>query len=109
MIEVPGDMTPEEFDRMIARHVRQLGEHCLGVAIVAIRSEDLGGSGVYYRTAGNSHAAEKAVSDFADRCRIRRETRFKMEAEEELGPMIFGPIEPPDPPQLPGDEWKDPQ
>lgn len=101
-MDLPPDMAPDEFDRMITRHLRQLAEHCLGVAIVCLRVEDGGKSGVYFRTGGNAHAAEKAVEDFAEERRIRRETRFRKRAEAE-----FEASNPPPPrDDDPGESWK---
>lgn len=99
-MELPPDLPPEDFDKIVARHARQLGEHALAVVVVAVRNEDGGASGIYFRTSGNHHAAEKAAEDFAARSRIRREVRYRLEAEGEL----LG--EEPPPPSLPGDEWK---
>jgi hypothetical protein len=96
------DLTPDKLDAMVKRHARQLGEHVLAVAVIAIRTEEAGASGVYFRTAGNHHAAEKAAEDFVNRARIRREVRYRREAEDELDSQSFGD----DPPPLPGDEWK---
>jgi len=97
------DLPPDKFDAMVKRHARQLGEHSLAV-VVAIRTEDPGAPGVYFRTAGNHHAAEKAAEDFLARSEIRRDVRFRKEAEAEFG-RTPPPDEPPTP-TLPGDEWK---
>jgi hypothetical protein len=100
-MDLPPDMTPKAFDAMVARHTRQLGEHSLAVVVITIRQEDSGASGVYFRTSGNSHAAEKAAEDFVTRARVRRETRFRLDAERELA------SEPPSsPPPEAGEEWK---
>jgi hypothetical protein len=95
---IPDDIEPDAFDKMVGRHARQLGEHSLAVVVVAVRNEPGGASGIYFRTAGNHHLAEKAAEDFAARSKIRREARYRAEAEAEN--------KPPDPPSLPGDEWK---
>ena len=79
----PDDLSPDKAEAMLKRACRQLGEHFLGVTIVAIRQEDRGASGVYHQTAGNSHAAEKGVEDFVDRARIRRRVRYELEARGE--------------------------
>lgn len=94
------DLPPDKLDAMVRRHARQLGEHCLAVAVIAIRTEDGGASGIYFRTAGNQHAAEKVAEDFVARSKIRRDVRFRNEAEAEYG------VNEDPPPPFPGDEWK---
>lgn len=100
-MSIPNDVDPDQFDKMVARHARQLGEHCAAVVVVAMRDEPGGASGIYFRTAGNHHLAEKGAQDFVDRARVRREVRYREEAEAES----FRP--PDDPPPLTGDEWKE--
>lgn len=102
MNDLPPDMSPDEFDRMIARHARQLSEHCLGVAIVCLRVEDNGQSGFYARTGGSHHAAEKALDDFALDLKVRREERFRRRANVLLDRQEGTEDPPPDD----GDAWK---
>jgi len=84
MDDSPSYLSPENAEKMVRRAAAQLGEHFLGVAVIAVRQEDGGASGCYFRTAGNSHASEKAAEDFVSRAVTRRRVRHEIEARKEF-------------------------